>query len=66
MKSLSLSQVLALLRKRQGDRSVREFAGELGISHVYLSHIYSGKREPGPVVLDALGLRREIVYLGGR
>lgn len=64
MKAMTLSQVLALLRKRQGDRSVREFAGELGISHVYLSHIYSGKREPGPVVLEALGLRREVIYSG--
>lgn len=60
--SLTLAQVLALLRKRQGDRSVRAFAGELGVSHVYLLHIYSGKREPGPVVLEQLGITREVTY----
>jgi transcriptional regulator with XRE-family HTH domain len=62
MKKLNHEQLLNLLKKKQGDRSAREFAGELGISHVYLTHIYGGKREPGPAVLQKLGLRREIVY----
>ena len=55
-------QVLELLRKRQGKRPARALADELGISAVYLSDIYKGKRHPGPAVLAVLGLEREIIY----
>jgi transcriptional regulator with XRE-family HTH domain len=62
MKKLRHDQVVEFLKQRQGRRSLREFARELDISAVYLSHIYNGKREPGPAVLDKLGLQREVVY----
>jgi transcriptional regulator with XRE-family HTH domain len=62
MKTITLSQVLDLLKKKQGDRPASDLAEELGIGRSYLSEIYSGKREPGETVLSALGLRREIVY----
>ena len=61
-KVLTHSQLIGLLKKRQRGRAVREFARELEISHVYLMHIYSGKRDPGASVLKKLGLQREIVY----
>jgi transcriptional regulator with XRE-family HTH domain len=61
-KQLTYSQVIELLKKRQGKRPARQFARDLGISAVYLSHIYNGKREPGPAVLNKLGLARQIVY----
>ena len=62
MKPLTQPQVIELLKKRQGNRPARELADELGISAVYLSHIYNGKREPGPSVLAKLGLEREVIY----
>lgn len=61
-KRLSHSDLIELLKKRQGKRPVRAFARELGISHVYLMHIYAGRRDPGLAVLSKLGLEREIVY----
>ena len=61
-KRLTQSQVIELLKRRQGSRPAWELAEELGISAVYLSHIYNGKRDPGPAVLDKLGLQRETVY----
>jgi len=61
-KWLTHAELIGRLKKRQGKRPVREFARELGISHVYLMHIYKGRREPGITVLEKLGLEREIVY----
>lgn len=63
MKRLTHLEVIELLKKRQGDMSLRGFASELGISAVYLMNIYKQRRDPGPAVLEKLGLRREIVYL---
>jgi transcriptional regulator with XRE-family HTH domain len=63
MKQLTQSQVLDFLRKRQGNRSSKELAEELGISASYLSEVFSGKREPGPSVIAKLGLERKILYL---
>lgn len=62
MKSLTQEQVVQMMRKRQGTRTAKEFAEELGISPQYLSDIYGGKREPGPSVLDALKLERGLIY----
>ena len=55
-KQLTKSEVLAKMKKQQGKRTAREYAAELGISPAYLSDIYAGKREPGPAILDRLGL----------
>ncbi len=62
MKSLNKTELLQLMRKKQGSRTAKEYAEELGISAVYLSDIYAGRRDPGPAVLDALQLERDIVY----
>jgi len=62
MQKLTQAQIIEHLRKRQGSSSLREFAKQLDISAVYLSHIYNGKREPGPAVLSKLGVEREVVY----
>ena len=62
MKRLTQSQVIELLKKRQGVRPAKDLAEELGISAAYLCEIYNGNREPGPAVLTGLGLEREIMY----
>jgi len=62
MKKLTNAGIVERLKRLQGGRSARELAKEIGISHVYLLHIYSGKREPGPAVLGKLGIEREVVY----
>lgn len=40
----------------------KEAASALGVSPQYLSDVLSGKRDPGPAILKALGLRRAITY----
>ena len=62
-KQLNQDQVIALLRKRQGLRTAKELAAEIGISQQYLSDVYAGKRTIGPAILEELGLESETVYI---
>ena len=57
---MTAKQVIRELKTRQGERSLRQFARELGISAAYLSDIYLGRREPGPKVLQPLGLSKRV------
>jgi len=52
------NSLLALLRRRQGSKSLRQYARELGISAPYLYDVMRGSRNPGPKLLDSLGLER--------
>lgn len=56
---MNREQVIALLRKRQGKMSLREFAAAFGISAGYLSDIYCGNRAPGPTILNMLGIEKQ-------
>ena len=57
---MNREQVIALLRKRQGSQSLREFAEALGVSAGYLSDIYCGNRAPGPAILRILGIEKTV------
>jgi hypothetical protein len=57
-KLLSVSQVLLMLKEKQGDRSTPKFAKELGVTGQCLRNIYHSESLPGPKVLDAIGLER--------
>jgi hypothetical protein len=46
---------IKLMRTKQGNRSLREFARSLNVSAAYLSDIYLGNRLPGPAVANPLG-----------
>jgi transcriptional regulator with XRE-family HTH domain len=48
------------LKRRQGERSLRQFAAELGVAPSYLSDVYRGRREPGPKILRLLGVRKRV------
>lgn len=39
-----------------------QLAQDLGISAPYLSDVIHGKRDPGPKVVQALGLEKRITY----
>ena len=49
-------QVRKLLRDRQGERTQRQLAKEIGIPETNLSQILKGRIGPGPTVLRFLGL----------
>lgn len=60
-KPITVKHVVKALRERQGERSNRKFAHELGISAAHLGDIYKGKRNPGEKVLSQLGLAKRTV-----
>lgn len=59
---MNREQVIALMKSRQGERTAKEFAEELGISTPYLSDVYSGRRDPGESILSRLNLRMVKMY----
>jgi hypothetical protein len=50
--------VVEMLQRRQGKQSLRSFAGEVGCSAAYLSDVFRKLRQPGPKILEYLGLGR--------
>jgi hypothetical protein len=52
--------VLAMMHMAQGDSTLTNFAEQVGCSAAYLSMVYAGKKEPGPKLLDHLGLERQV------
>lgn len=63
MKSITLEQLINLLREKQGNRTQVELANELGITPQFLSDIYAGYRTPGEKVLEALGLEKQVSFV---
>lgn len=55
-KTLSREDVIDMMKRRQGDRSLTALAEELSLSKAYISDIFNGRRSPGPSVLKKLGL----------
>ena len=58
MTTFDRTQVNELIRKKQGERSLRTFATAIGLSAAYLSDVLRGNREPGPRLLSLLRLKR--------
>jgi hypothetical protein len=56
------SDVVKLIRTKQGDLSLRALALVWQIDVAHLSRIYSGDKEPGPKVLRRLGLEAVVEY----
>ena len=61
MQSLTDDDVLELIRKRKGEKSLRAFAEEIGITAPYLSDILKKNRSPGKTVLKFFGLEKKKV-----
>lgn len=63
-KALTVTELLGLMKKIQGERTNTEFAAEIGISKQYLTDIYNGRKVPSDTVSGALGFtsRTEIRY----
>jgi lambda repressor-like predicted transcriptional regulator len=53
---------LKILEQRRNGRTIAALSRELGVSPAYLSDVLNGNREPGPKIIDALGLERVVTY----
>ena len=58
MRKIGDEDVINTIRAGQGDKSLRTYASELGITPAYLSDIYHGRRSPGKTVLDHFGIKK--------
>ena len=58
-KQISRDDVIAMLRRLQGERTNKALADDLGVHASYISEIYKGTRNPGPSMLRKLGLTAE-------
>lgn len=64
MESLSLSDVFAQLRTACRQAGSQEaFAAHAGISRGHLSDVLNARRDPGPKLLAALGLRKVAAFM---
>lgn len=59
MRIVTEDQVLAALKAKQGNMTLREFAKKIGVSAAYISDIYRRNREPGKKILAFLGFGKE-------
>ena len=55
---LTREEVVQRLREDQGQRSLRQFAKDLGCSASFISDVYQGRRHPGNRLLAMFGIRQ--------
>jgi len=60
---MNLETLVAQLKRRCAGSNQKVVAAEMGISNNYLSVVLRGKLEPGPKILDALGLEKRVSYV---
>lgn len=53
---------IKILQRRIDKSTLRAVAKDLGVSPAYLSDAIRGNREPGPKILDAIGLEKVVTY----
>jgi transcriptional regulator with XRE-family HTH domain len=53
-------EVKELLQQIRGERSVTEFAADLGFSKQYISNVLCGNKQPSDLLLRRAGIRKKI------
>lgn len=51
-----------MLERRIAKSTAKQVAEDIGVSASYLSEVIRGSRDPGPKILDALGLEKVVTY----
>ena len=61
--ALTEAEVILLMKETQGERTMRNFAAEIGVSAPYIADIYAGRRSPGIKVLKyfKIGKTRRVI-----
>jgi transcriptional regulator with XRE-family HTH domain len=60
MKQDQTDDVKELLQQIRGDRSVTQFATDLGFSKQYVSNVLRGNKEPSDLLLRRAGIRKKV------
>lgn len=59
-KALTVEELLALMKKIQGEKTNTAFAARLGISKQYLGDLYSGRKIPSDAVSGVFGFEQKV------
>lgn len=62
-KATTIKELIAIMKRVQGDRTLTQFAEELEISKQYLSNVYNRHKEPSERLLGKLGFTRQTAYV---
>ena len=62
-KATTIEDLLAIMRRVQGERTLTQFAAELDLSKQFLSNVYNRRKEPSERLLDKLGFERQTTYV---
>ena len=59
---MTAEDVRFLVTQKLNDKTQREVADEFGVSAQYLNDYLHFRRDPGPALLEALGLHKVVTY----
>jgi len=62
-KATNIEELIAIMKRVQGDKTLTQFAAELDLSKQYLSNVYNRHKEPSERLLDKLGFARQTTYV---
>jgi transcriptional regulator with XRE-family HTH domain len=62
-KATTIEELLAIMKRVQGEKTLTEFAAELDMSKQYLSNVYNRHKDPSERLLDKLGFARQTTYV---
>lgn len=63
MKTHNIGPVLERLNELIAQRgSQAEFSKHSGVSQMYICDVLKGRRSPGPLLLDAIGMEAIVIY----
>jgi len=62
-KAATIQELLAIMKRIQGEKTLTEFAGELDMSKQYLSNVFNRHKEPSERLLEKLGFTRQTTYI---
>jgi transcriptional regulator with XRE-family HTH domain len=62
-KATTIEELIAIMKRVQGEKTLTKFAAELDLSKQYLSNVYNGHKEPSERLLHKLGFTRQTTYV---
>ncbi len=62
-KANTIEELLEIMKRVQGDKTLTEFASDLEVSKQYLSNVYNRHKEPSERLLGKLGFTRQTAYV---
>jgi hypothetical protein len=62
-KATTIEDLLAIMKRVQGEKTLTQFAAELDLSKQYVSNVYNRRKAPSERLLDELGFARQTTYV---